>query len=53
VYLLDRLTLEEHKVNRSITLPGYIADVAKVQMWCAWAEVVRGEALFVTPIAMK
>jgi hypothetical protein len=52
-YLLHRLTIKDDKVNRSITLPAYIQDVAKVQMWCAWAEVVLGEAAFVTPIAMK
>jgi hypothetical protein len=53
VYLLDRLTLKDDNVNRSITLPAHIADVAKVQMWCAWAEVVLGEASFTRPIAMK
>ena len=53
VYLLDRLTLKDDKVNRSITLPAHIADVAKVQMWCAWAEVVLGEASFTQPIAMR
>ena len=53
VYLLDRLKLKDDKVNRSITLPAYIGDVAKVQMWCAWAEVVLGEASFSSPIAMK
>ena len=52
-YLLNRLTLKDDKVNRSITLPAYIPDVAKVQMWCAWAEVVLGEASFTQPIAMK
>lgn len=52
-YLLNRLTLKDDKVNRSITLPGYIQDIAKVQMWCAWAEVVLGEASFSKPIAMK
>ena len=53
VYLLDRLKLKDDKVNRSITLPAYVGDVAKVQMWCAWAEVVLGEASFSSPIAMK
>ena len=53
VYLLHRVTLKDDKVNRSITLPAYIADIAKVQMWCAWAEVVLGEASFTSPIAMK
>jgi hypothetical protein len=52
-YLLDRVMLKDDKVNRSITLPSYIPDVAKVRMWCAWAEVVLGEASFATPIAMK
>ena len=53
VYLLDRLKLKEDRINRSITLPAYIGDVVKVQMWCAWAEVVLGEATFSAPIAMK
>ena len=53
VYLLDRLKLKDDKINRSIALPAHITDVAKVQMWCAWAEVVLGEASFATPIAMS
>lgn len=53
VYLLDRLTLKDDKVNRSIVLPAHISDIAKVQMWCAWAEVVLGEAEFSRPIAAK
>jgi hypothetical protein len=53
VYLLNRLTLKDDKVNRAITLPAYIPDIVKVQMWCAWAEVVLGEASFSSPIAMK
>jgi hypothetical protein len=52
-YLLDRVKLKDDKINRSITLPPYIQDVAKVQMWCAWAEVLLGEASFTQPIAMK
>jgi hypothetical protein len=52
-YLLNRLTLKDDKVNRSITLPTYIQDIAKVQMWCAWAEVILGEASFAQPVAMK
>lgn len=53
VYLLNRLTIKDDRVNRQITLPSYIADVARVQMWCAWAEVVLGEASFARPVAMK
>ena len=53
VHLLDRLKLKDDKVNRSITLPAHIQDVARVQMWCAWAEVVLGEASFAKPLALK
>lgn len=54
-YLLNRLTIKgekekEDKLNKSITLPSYIRDVAKVEMWCAWAEVVLGEAPFAAPL---
>jgi hypothetical protein len=52
-YLLDRLTLKDEKVNRSITLPAHVPDIVKVQMRCAWAEVVLGEAAFSSPVAMK
>ena len=52
VYLLQRLGvknlagLAKDRVNMSITLPAYIKDVAKVQIYCAWAEAVLGEAPF-------
>jgi hypothetical protein len=49
VYLLQKLTVKGFvgdKMNRSITLPAYITDVAKVQFWCAYAEVLLGEASF-------
>ena len=51
VYLLDRLPLKGDRVARTITVPAYIQDVAKVQIYCAWAEAVLGEALF--PVSMK
>lgn len=46
VYLLQRLDIKDNKFNRRITLPAYIRDIAKVQIWCAWAEVLLGEASF-------
>jgi hypothetical protein len=49
-YLLQRVKIKEDKINSQITLPAYIRDVAKVQMWCAWAEVVLGEASFSAPV---
>ena len=54
VYLLQRLGvkalggLKSDRINRSIELPAYIADVASVQIWCAWAEALLGEASFGT-----
>lgn len=55
VYLLNRLMVKGglvggDKLNKTITLPSYIEDVAKVQIWCAWAEVVLGEASFAGPV---
>ena len=40
---------EGDKINSSIVLPSYIHDVAKVQMWCAFAEIVLGEVQLATP----
>jgi hypothetical protein len=37
-------------INRSVTLPNYIRDVAKVQIWCAFAETLLGEAAFDRPV---
>src|SRR5580765_4777701 len=42
-YLLNQLRIKGDKYNRTITLPSYIKDVAKVQIWCSFAEVVLGE----------
>ncbi|KRT70566.1 MAG: hypothetical protein XU15_C0004G0142 [candidate division NC10 bacterium CSP1-5] len=50
VYLLDRLKLKDDKITTTITIPAYVQDIAKVQMWCAWAEVVLGEAPFDKPV---
>ena len=50
VYLLQRLDIKGGKVNKSITLPSYIPDVVKVQIWCAFAETLLGEASFSSPV---
>ncbi len=50
VYLLNRLAIKGDKQNRTITIPSYVHDVAKVQIWCAFAEVLLGEASFPKPI---
>jgi hypothetical protein len=46
-YLLNRLFIKPDKTLRtSVTVPAYVGDIAKVQMWCAWAETLLGEASF-------
>jgi hypothetical protein len=57
VYLLQRLKVKGilggvtgDKLNRVIMVPPYVQDVAKVQIWCAWAEVLLGEASFSAPV---
>jgi hypothetical protein len=49
-YLLDRLMTKSNKLNKSITVPDYVPDIAKVQMWCAFAETNLGEASFDHPV---
>jgi hypothetical protein len=50
VYQLDRLKVKPDKFNRTITLPAYISDVKKVQIWCSFAETLLGEAEFSAPV---
>lgn len=52
-YLLKQLKIAGDKMNRSITLPSYIKDVAKVQIWCSFAEVNLGEASFTKAVMNK
>src|SRR5262245_4696630 len=49
-YLLQRLKIKGDKFNKSITVPEYVHDIAKVQIWCAWAEANLGEASFEQPL---
>ena len=54
-YLLQRLlvkggTLKGDKLNKSITVPAYVPDISKVQIWCAYVEMSLGEAPFDQPI---
>ena len=46
-YLLKQFKIKGG-TNRTITLPNYIKDVARVQVWCSFAEVLLGEASFET-----
>ncbi len=40
----------EDKVKKQIKVPAYIKDIAKVIIYCAWAEVDLGEASFAKPV---
>ena len=51
VYDLQKLRIKNDGYNKSITLPGYVRDVAKVVIWCAFAETNLGEASFKSPIS--
>lgn len=52
-YRLDKLKVKGlvgDKVKTEIVVPGYIKDIAKVQIYCAWAETNLGEAAFASPV---
>ena len=49
-YLLQKLSIKGGKMNRKITVPKYVSDIAKVQIWCAFAETNLGEAVFEQPV---
>jgi hypothetical protein len=53
VYLLQRLQIKGDKFNKTINVPSYIPDIAKVQIWCAWAETLLGETTFGEVIQLK
>jgi hypothetical protein len=54
VFLLDKIKIKNplggDTLKKEITLPPYVKDVAKVQIYCAWAETVLGEASFISPV---
>lgn len=50
MYDLAKLKIKNDGYNKSITVPGYVKNVAKVVIWCAWAEVVLGETAFDKPV---
>jgi hypothetical protein len=49
VYLLNQFKIKGG-TNRKIVVPSYIQDIAKVQVWCSYAEVLLGEASFEQPV---
>lgn len=49
IYTLEALKIKGGE-KRMVVVPAYIHDIAKVQVYCAWAEVVLGEAAFPSPV---
>src|SRR5689334_12618383 len=50
IYTLDafkiKSTLGTNAEKREVAIPAYVPNVVKVQVYCAWAEVLLGEASF-------
>ena len=49
IYTLDAFKIKGGE-KREVTVPAYVKDIAKVQVYCAWAEVLLGEASFPSPV---
>jgi hypothetical protein len=47
-------TLDAFKIKggekREVVVPAYIKDIAKVEVYCAWAQVLLGDAKFGSPV---
>jgi hypothetical protein len=53
VYLVDKLKTQADtgdSYRKEIVVPKYVKNVAKVQIWCSFAEVNLGEASFSSPV---
>jgi hypothetical protein len=47
VYTLDAFKIKGgNNEKREVVVPGYVPNIVKVQVYCAWAEVLLGEANF-------
>ena len=50
-------TLDAFKIKggngqkREVVVPSYVHDIVKVQVYCAWAEVILGEANFASAVS--
>src|SRR6266446_2040906 len=49
IYTLDAFKIKGGE-KREVEVPSYIKDIAKVQVYCAWAQVLLGEASFSMPV---
>jgi hypothetical protein len=47
IYTLDAFKIKSgNNEKREVLVPAYVPNVVKVQVYCAWAEVLLGEASF-------
>jgi hypothetical protein len=49
VYTLDAFKIKGGE-KREVVVPSYVRDIAKVQVYCAWAQVLLGETSFSQPV---
>ena len=49
IYTLDAFKIKGGE-KREVMVPAYVKDIAKVQVYCAWAEVLLGESSFPSPV---
>jgi hypothetical protein len=49
IYTLDAFKIKGGE-KREVEVPSYIRDITKVQVYCAWAQVLLGEASFSMPV---
>ena len=51
IYTLDAFKIKSgNNEKREVAVPAYVPNIAKVQVYCAWAEVLLGEASFSSPV---
>ena len=49
IYTLDAFKIKGGE-KREVEVPSYISNITKVQVYCAWAQVLLGEASFSMPV---
>ena len=52
IYTLDAFKIKAGGgEKREVVVPAYVHDIVKVQVYCAWAEVLLGEASFSSAVS--
>jgi len=52
IYTLDAFKIKGgNGEKREVMVPSYVKDIVTVQVYCAWAEVLLGEAKFASPVS--